>query len=351
MACIVCLDSESDPPPIQAGCACRSDTGLVHVACAVACAKAMHKKHGHDAWRRCGTCKQAFTGAVQLALGLAWWRHASAMSPCTERTLAASNLAECYRVSGEYAKAEGLAHRALATWGKTSRDSHCLIRALINLARIFCDQGKHLHAARIETRIFLASRRIYGGEHNDTLVALSNLAISLTHLKRHATAEHIQRRVVEVQQRLLGEESSEVLRQRTNLAATLARQGKFDEADTIARAVIETERRSLGSEHPTTLTSQSNLAVSLSSQGRYDEAEAILRAVVGVQRRVLGEEHPHTLRAALNLANVLAYGQKKHREAIPLLESAGAAYARTLGADHPMARATATSLRCVRASM
>ncbi len=31
--CIVCLDS--DPPPIQSGCACRSDTGLAHVGCLV----------------------------------------------------------------------------------------------------------------------------------------------------------------------------------------------------------------------------------------------------------------------------------------------------------------------------
>ncbi len=31
--CIVCLDS--DPPPIQSGCACRSDTGLAHVGCLI----------------------------------------------------------------------------------------------------------------------------------------------------------------------------------------------------------------------------------------------------------------------------------------------------------------------------
>jgi hypothetical protein len=31
--CIICLDS--DPPPIQSGCACRSDTGLAHVDCLI----------------------------------------------------------------------------------------------------------------------------------------------------------------------------------------------------------------------------------------------------------------------------------------------------------------------------
>ena len=31
--CIICLDS--DPPPIQSGCACRSYTGLAHLDCLI----------------------------------------------------------------------------------------------------------------------------------------------------------------------------------------------------------------------------------------------------------------------------------------------------------------------------
>ncbi len=37
-ACVICLESE--PAPIQSGCACRADMGLAHVRCRVLAAEA-----------------------------------------------------------------------------------------------------------------------------------------------------------------------------------------------------------------------------------------------------------------------------------------------------------------------
>jgi hypothetical protein len=42
--CIICLDS--DPPPIQSGCACRSDSGLAHVDCLIEKAVAQQARRG-----------------------------------------------------------------------------------------------------------------------------------------------------------------------------------------------------------------------------------------------------------------------------------------------------------------
>ena len=47
-ACIVCLDS--DPPPIQSGCACRSDTGLAHVGCLIEKAVVQQPHRGNKVW-------------------------------------------------------------------------------------------------------------------------------------------------------------------------------------------------------------------------------------------------------------------------------------------------------------
>jgi hypothetical protein len=110
--------------------------------------------------------RAALTGAVNLALGLAWWQHACPMPPRIERIIAASNLAECYLASGSCNKAEGLAHRAWAMWQKVNRRDPSLLGAFINLARVFCDQGQHLlQAARIEARLVAHTHRIYGNEH------------------------------------------------------------------------------------------------------------------------------------------------------------------------------------------
>ncbi len=70
-ACIVCLDY--DPPPIQSGCACRSDTGLAHVGCLIEKAVAQQPHRGNAVWRECQTCGQLFTGATRTGLADAWW--------------------------------------------------------------------------------------------------------------------------------------------------------------------------------------------------------------------------------------------------------------------------------------
>ena len=49
-ACIICLDAS--PPPIQSGCACRSDAGLAHLECRVQVAQ--QAQRGIKVWRQWG---------------------------------------------------------------------------------------------------------------------------------------------------------------------------------------------------------------------------------------------------------------------------------------------------------
>jgi hypothetical protein len=136
--CIVCLDS--DPPPIQSGCACRSDTGLAHVDCLVAKAVSQQAHRGKKVWWECQTCGQDFTGATRTGLGEALWsRVCDEAEESDERLCAASNLAECRRFDGQYADAE-----------------------------------------RINREVLGVRRRVLGEEHRDTLTSANNLARSLS---------------------------------------------------------------------------------------------------------------------------------------------------------------------------
>ena len=67
LACIICLDNDGHMLPIQCGCGCRDEAGCAHVAC-----KAAHAEHQgtgcHKGWFTCPTCKQDYTGAMQLGL-------------------------------------------------------------------------------------------------------------------------------------------------------------------------------------------------------------------------------------------------------------------------------------------
>jgi hypothetical protein len=70
--CIICLDS--DPPPIQSGCACRGDGGLAHVGCLTEKAVSQQAYRGNEVWWKCQTCGQTFTGAVRFGLAAEWCR-------------------------------------------------------------------------------------------------------------------------------------------------------------------------------------------------------------------------------------------------------------------------------------
>ena len=91
--CIIFLDS--DPPPIQSGCACRSDTGLAHLDCLNEKAVSQQAHRGYEVWWECQTCGPDFTGAMLPGLGEAWWSRVCVQAEeSAERLWAAHNLQE-----------------------------------------------------------------------------------------------------------------------------------------------------------------------------------------------------------------------------------------------------------------
>ena len=63
MACCICLANEGPPLLIPCGCGCREAAGCVHVASA----------GYHAGWHACPTCKQGYTGAMELGPAEALW--------------------------------------------------------------------------------------------------------------------------------------------------------------------------------------------------------------------------------------------------------------------------------------
>jgi tetratricopeptide (TPR) repeat protein len=261
-ACIICLDS--DPPPIQSGCACRSDGGLAHVGCIVETAVAQQPHRGNAVWWKCQTCGQGFTGAMKTGLAEAWWsRVCDQAEESEERLAAATNLAQSHQSKGKYAEAERIYREALSVY-----------------------------------------RRVLGDEHLATLNTAACLAQSLWQQAKHAHAERIQREVLGVYKRVLGEEHHLTLNSAHNLAVSLAGQRKYGQAEQIEREVLGGRRRVLGEEHPETLSSVHNLAQFLSFQGQHAAAEELLQATLDALRRVLGSAHPDTVNTAHGLEYV-----------------------------------------------
>ena len=178
-ACIVCLDS--DPPPIQSGCACRSDTGLAHVGCLIEKAVAQQPHRGNAVWWKCQTCGQHFTGAMRTGLAEAWWsRVCDEAEESEERLAAASNLADARGSDGQYAEAERIHREVLGVERRVLGEEHPeTLTSANNLASSLWNQGKYADAERISREVLSMSRRVLGEEHPSTLKTASNLASSL----------------------------------------------------------------------------------------------------------------------------------------------------------------------------
>jgi hypothetical protein len=168
-ACIICLDS--DPPPIQSGCACRrrSDTGLAHVGCLIEKAVAQQPHRGSKVRWECQTCGQRFTGAMRTGLAEAWWsRVCDQAEESEERLAAAANLADsdARKGQGQYAEAERIEQEVLGARRRLLGDEHPhTLRSAAKLALSLLFQGKHEQAERIEREVLGARRRLLGDEH------------------------------------------------------------------------------------------------------------------------------------------------------------------------------------------
>ena len=261
-SCIICL--EASPPPVQSGCACRSDSGLAHLACLVNYAVFKQAEGGTRVWAYCQTCKQEFTGPTRLGLAETWWsRVCREPAENSERLLATQNLASCYLDVAKYADAE-----------KFSLELHDVLR------------------------------RTLGDGHRQTMASAYNLANALSFRGKLADAVQLHLTWHRVRRNVLGEDDPDTLLSAWLLASFWAAQGHLVPASNLYHHVLSEARRVHGNHDPMTLRTASTYALALSKQGRHTESEKLLRELLPIQTRVLGTEHPEVHFTALTLARV-----------------------------------------------
>ena len=66
--CVICLEADTSPAPIQSGCACRGEAGLAHVGCRGRAAEVRARDRDYAGCWQCQTCKQGFTGEMRWGL-------------------------------------------------------------------------------------------------------------------------------------------------------------------------------------------------------------------------------------------------------------------------------------------
>ena len=303
-ACTTCL--ESDPPPIQGGCACRSDAGLAHVGCRVKAAESKTRMVNDD-WRVCSTCKQKFTGSMQQQLSIALSARVHALPVSDEGREAARQFATLLEITvqldgWQYAAAERNARGLHETMRTTHGDEHeSTLSAASLVATALARQGRYDEAVRIQRAVIEASKH----EIESSMTNVGFLASSLSNQGQYADAKRLYGEAVEMSTRVRGAEHMCTLTLRSNAALNLGRMGNYAEAADAARGLVAVYTRVLGAEHPSTISGKSVLASSLFSLGRREEAVQLEREVLASRKRLFGDEGPATLWSVDNLASML----------------------------------------------
>ncbi len=192
--CYICY--ESQPPPIQSGCACRDEAGFVHIGCMVQVAVSQVGHRGTIAWWTCHTCKQKFTGAMRTGLAEAWWaRVRDAVNEDAELQSAAFNLGQALYGEGKYGEAERMFREVHGILMRVFGAEHILgaerpetLNCAAEIALSLSGQGKHAEAEQINREVLAVRKRVLGLEHPDTLTTASNLAVTLRTAQLHRGA-------------------------------------------------------------------------------------------------------------------------------------------------------------------
>lgn len=263
--CFICLNDGD----LVRGCACRGQSGWVHVGCLVRHAEAQSTvrrgrggtvRDRHSAYfaalRSCVTCKQEHEGPVNVALARAAW----------------------LRFCGDELK------------------SNYRLTALGNLGAALCneeDDVKILEAQERLSALVETAKALHGDDHATTIKAEQHLANALQRRgpAYYDEAHKMLRRVHAWKIEHWGEDNWSTLETAGHLADSLCDLGRFAEAVPLIQHTWECRRAIMGFEHVESLEMAALLLGVNLQLKEYEDARLIYNQLEVVVPRVLGPTH------------------------------------------------------------
>jgi hypothetical protein len=274
------------------GCACRGSAGFAHLKCLINAAWA-----NTQSWYTCPTCKQRWTGALNLGLCRARVELAASLpeADVEARLDAATELTTALTSSGEHAEALELGRATLATAQRViGNESGCTLQAMVALAATHSDVGDHAAALTLQTEGLTVCRRVFGDDHEQTIASMSDLGTMYYDMDDNEAALPLMEEGLERTRRVRGNDHADTMSCMCNLANLHNKMCNYELALPLNTKALEARRRVLGSRHQTTLVSVGSLGVQHGHMGNLDAALPLLEeAVVGLTA-ACGELHPHT---------------------------------------------------------
>ena len=299
--CYVCLEEGGT---MHGGCACRAESGRVHLRCAIGMAETNKKR-----WTWCPTCEQYWTGPFALEMNRGWHSSANRLGrdnpkregECFESAL---SLAQSLSNAGNTAEALSLVTPVLtAAEKKHGVNGRITLLASETLATIHETAGDLATAVVIYNKNLSAYRQSQRGsptQHH--LNALGRLATLYTRLNDDATALPLLQENLDGNIAKNGPDDLRTLASSEGVAVVLIRMGNTARALPLLTKVVAGRRQILGGAHEGTLNALINLGDAQRIAGHHVEAAKLLREGRAGMIALGGKSHPSTQNAERCLA-------------------------------------------------
>ena len=268
------------------GCSCRGTAGFVHVSCLAEQAKILldeAEENNLDVealterwarWQKCSLCEQEHHGVVHCALAWACWKTYLGRPEADEaRGMAMNLLGNGLFSTKRHADALTVREATLSTLWRIGAPTFNILATQCNLATTYGVLGRTDQAHRMKRDIYYGYVKLYGEEHEHTILVGENYAWSLIDLRHFEEAKTLLRKMVLVAQRVHGETDTRTLKMQVSHASALykddgATLGELREAATTLEETERIAQRVLGGTHPLVLNMERKL----------QDARATLRA-------------------------------------------------------------------------
>ena len=241
-------------------------------------------------------------------------------------------LAQIYYEQGRYAQSGALYGRSLGIFEKVLGPGHHLV--LNNLALRHRARGQYIQAEQLFRRSLALREKELGADHLDVASSLSDLAETCRLQGSYAEAGPLFKRSIDIREKVLGPDNSGTASSLNGLGDTYRGQGRYSEAQPLLERGLAIREKGFGPDHPFVSPSLTTLGRLNQNQGRYAQAELLFKRSLAIQEKAFGPDHPY-LASSLNDLAWLYHNQGRHAQAEPLFRRGLTIHQQARGADNP----------------
>ncbi|KAJ8600421.1 hypothetical protein CTAYLR_001471 [Chrysophaeum taylorii] len=246
--CFICLEGGR----LLRGCACRGTAGCVHVDCLAELAQRDKDAAAPSRWTHCITCRQGYTGALQLEMARRLWRRNRSES---DKWVGRFDLMNQLRSYGETEAVGRLDEGRSVDLGEALMTDAF---GKIQRCNILVGEGRGLEALDLLMPLWAQGVR---EEPMMRLVLASCIAAAHHSLGHDDDSLPFVREEMAISQRLFGPEDTGTFKAMTNYAKACARTGRLEESQSIFADVLRLQTRVLGEDHAATRETRANMNI------------------------------------------------------------------------------------------